>query len=107
MFGLFRVKRRLEALENDFLKLTRDFQGLELEWVNVYSKLKKIMGRIVKSEAIMAAQEEKLTPGPEEPTSLQPGPGVPHGFLTSRQREIQQVILRRRAGGGNSGLLHG
>ncbi len=93
---LFGTKRRVGQLEEDLNKLRRDFQALELEWGNVYDKLRKAMGRIVKSRAIIEQAEDRETV--EQPPIPTMGTGV-HGLLTPRQRELQQNILKRRAGG--------
>lgn len=93
----FRGSRRLDVLEDDLKRLQRDFQALELEWGNVYDKLRKAMGRIVKSRAIIEAREDaEEAVGPKAVPSNNPPGG---GFLNPRQKEIQQQILRRRAGG--------
>lgn len=95
MWG-FGASRRLQALEEDFQKLHRDFLSLELEWSNVYDKLRKVLGRVVKSRAIIEqAEGQEAVEQPPIPTM---GTGV-HGLLTPHQRQIQQNILKRRAGG--------
>ncbi len=83
-------------MEEDFRKLSRDFQALELEWSTVYEKIRKAMGRVVKNRAIIAAAEDTEEAGePQQPSAVP----TTHRFLNSRQREIQQEILKRRAGG--------
>lgn len=94
----FGTKRRIEELEEGLKRVTRDLQALELEWGNVYDKLRKAMGRIVKSRAIIEAKEPDQEPVPVAPQVV--GRGHVGGLLTDRQRDIQQQILKRRAGGG-------
>lgn len=93
----FGVVNRVSKLEEHLDSLERSFKALELDWNTVYDKLRKAMGRMVKSQAIMerAAGEER---GDEQqaPTA---GPQPITGFLTDRQKAVQQSILRRRAGG--------
>jgi hypothetical protein len=83
-----RLKERLEIVE-------RELQSVTLEWENVFRKLRKIMGKIHREEAIMKAD----TAPSEEPA----GDGAektPNGrLLTPHQMQVQQEILRRRARG--------
>jgi hypothetical protein len=100
MFGRFKAKSRLDDQEERFLQLERRFEGLELDWLEVYSKLKKTMGRIVKTEGILRAKEADAAGDVEE--APLPGEATVPGFLTPKQKLIQQQILQRRAKGGNS-----
>lgn len=85
---LSRLEERLEKLESDLRSATLDFDEL-------YAKCRKLLGRTVKERAsIEAAQERK-----EEVVSVPDGSGNVRGFLTDKQRIIQQQILRRRGGG--------
>ncbi len=81
------------------LRLQKDFKALELDWTSVYDKLRKTMGRIVKSRAIMEAHESEGTDTADGVTPTLSGPTPVGGFLTEKQKVIQQQILRRRAGG--------
>lgn len=95
----FKAVPRLKRLEEDLEKLRHDFHLLELEWDEAYDKIRKAMGRIVKSRAIVEAAEERE---PTDGTAPTAGRNV-GGFLTERQKRAQQEILRRRAGiGGGS-----
>lgn len=86
----FGVPKRLNELEESLLQLQRNFRALELEWGDVYDKLKRRMGRIEKSRAIMERVEgtngEEVVAEPQQ-----------HSLLTPRQHQIQQQILRRRS----------
>lgn len=102
MFERFSHTRRIKALEEAVEKLQRDFQGLEMEWLNTQHKMKSIIGRVTKSEALAQEREDAMMGIPPKaggPSLLPQAPGAPHGMLTPRQREIQQEILKRRAGG--------
>ncbi len=95
MFEFFRHSRRLERLEDAVDRLEHDFKALEMDWQTVYDKVRKAMGRMVKSSAIMEAREM----GEEPESAANPGT-TPNGrLLTPRQMQIQQQILRRRTGG--------
>lgn len=99
---LFRNSRRLTNLEEDLQRLQRKFDALELEWNDVYDKLRRSMGRIVKSRAIIEAKEQPPEDGREAPAAGSSPELVRSGgrLLTPRQLQIQQDILKRRAGGG-------
>ncbi len=95
MFDSFRVRRRVQELEEDFAKLRRDFMSLEAEWSNSYDKLRAMMQRIAKRAEV--AEKAADAEHPEASGSTSAGPGR---FLTPRQLQIQQQILRRRTNGG-------
>jgi hypothetical protein len=85
------------ALEERLAKLERDQKNLEMEWSNAWDKLKRMMQRIAKRAEVAergAENDDSSTPavngGTESPST---------GRLNDRQRQIQQQILRRRAGG--------
>jgi hypothetical protein len=105
MFERFSHRRRLNELEEAVAKLQRDVSRLDLELTDTLSKLRSLMGRVVKREALAQEREDAMmgiSPKGESPSSHPHGPEpVPGsgGNLTPRQREIQQQILRRRAGG--------
>jgi hypothetical protein len=96
MFSAWKLKKRLDSLEEAFKKLQGDCQSLELEWINTYSKLKKIMGRIAKDQSVINSREE----GNLEALGADAGANGTQtpGLLTPRQREIQQQVLKRRGG---------
>ncbi len=95
MFESFRVRRRVQELEDDFAKLRRDYNSLELEWNNTLDKLRAMMGRIAKRAEVA---EKAAQPSSSEEAGATP-PAAGARFLTPRQLQIQQQILRRRANG--------
>lgn len=96
-----RESREISALDEKIEKLRRDFQSLELEWNNFFDKARRLLQRICKRAEVVEkaeASETAVTAGDGA------GSGAatvnPYtGHLTDRQKEIQQQILRRRAGG--------
>ncbi len=97
IFWRSRDDSRVLQLEEKIQKLTRDFQSLELEWNNFFDKARRLLQRITKRAEVVEKAEEKEMGGEgrAEPIPLSPATGR----LTDRQKEIQQLILRRRAGG--------
>ncbi len=102
MFERFSHRKKIKDLEEAVEKLQRDFQSLEMTWLDTQHKLKSIMGRVVKSEALAGKEREDAMMGiapARIPSSGPHGPGGGNGMLTDSQKNIQQQILRRRAGG--------
>src|SRR5260370_37551820 len=94
MFQRFSHTKRIQELEEAVQKLQRDFQSLEMTWLDTQHKLKSIMGRVVKSEALAQEREDAMmgiAPKGQPPSSGTPANG---GFLTDAQKRIQQDILR-------------
>jgi hypothetical protein len=94
----FKESRRVSKLEDRLENVERELQSVTLEWENVFRKLRKIMGKIHREEAIM--RESTATEG-EESASTPATIGTSNGgrLLTPRQMQIQQEILKRRAHG--------
>ncbi len=86
--------RRLERLEDRFEALARDFRALELDWNNVYDKVRKAMARTVKSAGIIQAKEN----GESEESVSTAALTASGRLLTPRQMQVQQEILKRRGG---------
>lgn len=95
---LFGANRKVSDLTERLEKLERAFKALQFEWDDTYDKLRRAMGRIVKTHArIVEAETEEATPAAAPARDIVGA--TPGGFLSPRQREIQQQILKRRAGG--------
>jgi hypothetical protein len=84
------LTERLETVE-------RALKATKLEWEDTYDRMRRMMGRIAKR-----GLPDEANTNPEaaaEPAADGPGfNGVSAGGLTPRQRELQQQILRHRAG---------
>ncbi len=94
-FWRSRDSEKLLQLTDDFRTLKRQFADLELDWVNAYSKFKSIVQRNAKlTERAEAKETQQAAESLATPISTDPRTGR----LSDRQKEIQQQILRRRAG---------
>ena len=94
----FREKPSVKALDERLEHLERAFKALELEWDDTYDKLRRAMGRVVKSRAILEAAEKNSEA--EAPAAANGNDQMSRGrLLNPRQMELQQKILRRRGGG--------
>ncbi len=91
MFNLTQSAKRLTVLEEDFRKLKREFDSLELEWSNAYDKFRQIVQRIAKrAEIAQRAESPGAVPGTEGGHVDGTNP------LSVRQSEFQQRIMARR-----------
>ncbi len=95
-FWRSRDSERFSQLDEKLEKLKRDQANLELEWTNFYDKARRMLARVSKRAEVVEKAEAEETPAA---APLLPIGGPNTGRLTDRQREIQQTILRRRAGG--------
>lgn len=48
---------RLESLERKVKQLEADARAIELEWENVWTKIRKALGRVTKNEALENAEK--------------------------------------------------
>ena len=84
----------MEKLEDRLDKAERELQNARLDWLDIYAKCKKLLGRAVKAEQRIEAAAEEETPASTD------GPPV-FSSLSPRAQLIQkQIMLRRRAMGG-------
>lgn len=74
---------REDSLETRVRQLEADFKTLELEWNEVYQKVRKALGRVTKTEALEHPKNEALN-------------GLPTDPMLARERILQ---LARRHGG--------
>ena len=70
---------------------------LQLEWDEVYAKIKRAVGRVVKERAIMG--ENVSSDEPPEPAGVVPSP-VPNGpsWTPEMARANAQILARRSRG---------
>jgi uncharacterized coiled-coil protein SlyX len=93
----FRAEKRLTELEERIAKVERASKDLEAEWSNAWDKLRRMMQRVAKRAEVA---ERGADPDAEHQLPLASGNEPTHGrMLNERQRQLQQEILRRRAGG--------
>lgn len=94
MLGLF-TSRRLKALEDTVAKLRRDLDDRDLDWVDMRSRCKRLLDRTEKAARLLRADED-----PAAVAAAPNGDPQQHGgrFLTPKQMEIQQAVMKRRGG---------
>jgi hypothetical protein len=98
VFGYFRYLRRLSQLEEQFATLKRAVEEHDLDWTDMRARCKRLLDRTEKA----ARRVESEDVGEVQETAIVPSNGAgtsPGRLLTPHQREVQQQILKRRAGG--------
>lgn len=86
--------RRIRDLEERCETLERAIKNIRAEWDDTYDKVRVSMARIVKRAAVVEASEEPRAPR-QAPLEIPRNDGR---MLSPHQREMQDEILRRRAG---------
>src|SRR5260370_27809319 len=103
LFGWLNQQRRINDLEEQMLKLTRIVGDKDLDWLDMRARCKRLLDRTEKAAA--RVQSAEVADQPVDEAEAGTTIGSP-GRLTDRQKQIQQPVLRRRAGVGD-GLLPG
>lgn len=96
------TRNRVRGLEQKLEDLEGHFKALEAEWDNVYDKLRVAMARMRKRAKIAGLEDSAEASGDGQAAPASEGRLATGGLLSPRQKEIQQQILRRRAGGGGT-----
>jgi hypothetical protein len=97
--GWLNQSKRISELETVVTKLDSRMGECELDWVEMRARCKRLLDRTEKA----ARRVDEGVDSPEVDTRSTNGeaanakPGV-NGRLTAHQREVQQQILKRRAG---------
>jgi hypothetical protein len=92
-------KTSLKDLEERLIRFETRVKAVEIEWEDTYEKIRRTLARINqrygKVEAAEAAHKESAQQDLLPVTTN----GQAGRLLTERQKQIQQEILKRRAGG--------
>jgi hypothetical protein len=81
----------------ELAKLKRTVEERDLDWVDMRARCKRLLDRTEKAAKAVSPQGTEEPNGETLPTVV--GGNDTHGrFLTDHQQQIQQKILRRRAG---------
>jgi len=78
-------------------KLKRRVDALELDYEALYDKVRSALQRVSKRAEVVEKAAQHDTP-PESVTSANPPLNGSGAGLSEHQRQVQQQILRRRAG---------
>jgi hypothetical protein len=100
LFGYFKALSRLTVIETALIQQEKRMEEIETDWVDMHSRCRKLMLRAERAEAQReVGVESPVSTAPngdgQEPSSLGAHPGR---LLNPHQLEVQQQILKRRAG---------
>lgn len=90
----FKAKISNSELHQAFRDLKADFTALEFEWQQVRHALKKLTGRLAKSEAL---ENTRRADDAQQGAPISPAENGALSLLTDHQKQVQQQILRQRA----------
>lgn len=97
-FGWKRECPGCKLLAEQLLKVIRKMDDKELDWQDMRARCKRLLDRTEKA----AQRYEQPTNGVESGEAVPQAPGEGHDHLgralSSRQMQVQQSILKRRAG---------
>jgi hypothetical protein len=89
--------QRLEELEEQMATLKRDLQGRDMDWLELRARCKRLLDRTEKA-ARRADEAETVVDSHLSEQSSTAGQSANGRLLSPHQNEIQQQVLRRRAG---------
>lgn len=95
MWGVSKSDKRLKALEEEMLKLTRIVESRDLDWQDMRARVKRLLDR---TEKAAARAEQGVDSEHTHPVGMG-GEGAAAGngsALTPAQAILQQKILSRR-----------
>jgi len=98
VFGYFKALSRLSVIERTLIEHSKRLEEAETDWADMHSRCRKLMLRAERAASIaegVHSGEAEATPIPEANGSETTAVGR---LLTPRQMQIQQSILRKRAG---------
>lgn len=100
ILDVFRISYRVKKLEESLSALESLVKAAQLDWDELYDRMRRTLGRVEKSRAIVQKAEQSAAHEATEPDPSAGNGRLPQGgLLSDRQKQIQQQILRRRAGG--------
>jgi hypothetical protein len=94
-------QKRLNDLEEQVRKLVRIVEARDLDWVDMRARCKRLLDRTEKAQRALnpGIDSEEAVPIEVQGNGSGADVATTHGRLTDRQKQIQQQILKRRAGG--------
>lgn len=91
-------RKRIKELEDVVTKLNSRMDECELDWVEMRARCKRLLDRTEKAQRYVDQAEAVVDSNQEVPQG-NGGVAGPTGRLSDHQKQIQQQILKRRAGG--------
>jgi hypothetical protein len=92
------AQKRVAVLEEVVTKLNSRMDECELDWVEMRARCKRLLDRTEKAQRYVDQAEAAVESNQEVPQG-NGGATALGGRLSDHQKQIQQQILKRRAGG--------
>jgi len=97
MFDTWKLKKRIEELEDTVLKLSRQVTAVQLEWQDSLQRLNTLLARFAKAtQRARELSEQEGAQGAEGGDRVSPETSPRLATLSPRARLIQQQIEERR-----------
>jgi hypothetical protein len=98
LFSWLRLEKRLTELEETVAKVWRLVESKDMDWADLRARCKRLLDRDEK--AVRLLNQNAVVDSPEPSNTNGEGTSATTGrALTPRQLQVQQIILKRRAGG--------
>jgi chromosome segregation ATPase len=94
MFSFFNLKKQIAELRQDNDRLRKEFQTLELEWTDMYDRMRRVLMKISKRQE--RAEDTQRVDGEDETATHLAGTATARSSLTPRQLAWQERILAHR-----------
>jgi hypothetical protein len=91
-------RKRIKDLEDGLQTLQKEHLKLQIEWAEVYDKVRHAMNRMAK-RVERGTDDTAVVESTQEVPQGNGGATALGGRLSDHQKQIQQQILKRRAGG--------
>ena len=98
LLGWLDQRKRIKELEDGLETVRKEALKLQIEWAEVYDKVRHAMNRMAKRVERGTDDTAVVESNPEVPQAGGAN-GTHAGRLSDHQKQIQQQILKRRAGG--------
>jgi len=92
------AQKRVKVLEDVVTKLNSRMDECELDWVEMRARCKRLLDRTEKAQRYVDQAEAVVDSAQEVPQAGNGGAAAITGRLSDHQKQVQQQILKRRAG---------
>jgi hypothetical protein len=99
LLGLLNQQRRIADLEEQVGKLVRVVGDRDLDWADMRARCKRLLDRTEKARRAIDQNEAAVESGNAASDGETAVTTIGGGRLSDHQKQIQQMILKRRAGG--------
>ena len=98
LLGWLNQQKRIAQLEEGLLKLISRMDECEMDWVEARARCKRLLDRTEKAARVVDQAEAVVDSNHSEVPQGNGGATALGGRLSDHQKQVQQQILKRRAG---------